>query len=159
MHAFTYIFREPCHTFSNVLQVYNNIINDIAIGKIKMSGPTSFSPLINKAIEIVQREQSYHILLIVHDGAIDNKKETIDAIIRASKYPLSIICIGVGKGPFDVMKEFDDDIPQRDFDNFQFVNFYEVMKHCENEEVEFAKNAMMEIPDQYAYIKQNILKR
>ena len=150
-------FEIPCYTFSNVLQMYNNIANDIALGKIQMSGPTSFAPLINKAIEIVQKENSYHILLIVCDGAIDNKQETINAIIRASKFPLSIICIGVGKADFSIMEEFDDMIPERDFDNFQFVDFYKVMKDCENQEVEFARQAMQEIPDQYAYIKRHIL--
>jgi len=150
-------FEIPCLTFANVLQMYNHVVNEIAFGRITMSGPTNFAPIIRKAIEIVRKERSYHILLIICDGEMNNKSETINAIIEASKYPLSIICIGVGGADFTVMEEFDDEIPQRNFDNFQFVNFYKTMCQCENQEVEFAKNALMEIPDQYNYIKKHLL--
>ncbi len=147
----------PCHTFAQSLDTYRNIISEIANGTIKMSGPTSFVPIINKAIEIVRATKSYHILLIIADGEISDKPQTIDAIVRASKYPLSIVCVGVGKADFSVMEELDDDIPHRDFDNFQFVNFYKTMYNCENMPVEFARHALQEIPDQYNYIKKHLL--
>ena len=78
-----------CHGFGEVIYCYNQIVPNIIL-----NGPTSFAPLIREAIEIVKISGQYHILLIVADGQVDNKKETQQAIIDASNYPLSIVTIG-----------------------------------------------------------------
>lgn len=144
----------PCSGFSDALQCYQNLIPHI-----KLSGPTSFAPLIDKAISIVKQDGGYHILVIIADGLIDDVNETIRSIIEASNYSLSIITIGVGDGPWDMMEKFDDELPERKFDNFQFVEFNKIMNnpHLENREAAFSMHALMECPDQYNYIKNNNL--
>jgi len=53
----------------------------------------------------------YTILLILTDGSIADKTRTIREIIRASKLPVSIIIIGIGKpaDDFKFMRELDAD--------------------------------------------------
>jgi E3 ubiquitin-protein ligase RGLG len=127
----------------------------------KLSGPTSFVPIINEAIRVAQSEGGYHVLIIIADGGIDDAELNTTEIVRASQYAISIIMVGVGDGPWDTMRKFDDEIPDRRFDNFKFVNFHEIVSDplVENVEAAFAMNALQEIPTQYQYIKQNRLIR
>jgi hypothetical protein len=42
-------------------------------------------------------------MLILTDGDIHDMKETIDMIVELSKYPVSLIIIGVGNEDFEKM--------------------------------------------------------
>jgi len=146
---FPFIQDRPCYGVAEVLQRYNEITPLLIL-----SGPTSFAPLIRGAIDIVKSTRGYHILLIIADGEVTSVKETQAAIVEASSYPISIVMIGVGDGPWEIMEEFDDGIPARKFDNFQFVNFNKVMYRSENREVDFAVAALQEIPEQFLLIRK-----
>lgn len=158
-----------CNGFEEVLSRYREIVPNL-----RLAGPTSFAPIIEMAMTIVEQSAGqYHVLLIIADGQVTRsvdtehgqlspqEQKTVEAIVRASKLPLSIILVGVGDGPWDMMREFDDNIPARDFDNFQFVNFTEIMSKnvdTSRKETEFALSALMEIPSQYkATIELSIL--
>jgi len=138
-----------CYGFNEVLTRYNELTP-----RMDLAGPTSFAPIIREAIRITKEQKGYNILLIIADGQVTNVEENMRAIVECSKYPISIILIGVGDGPWDLMEEFDDGLPTRNFDNFQFVNFTEEMTKYGGNEVHFAMSALMEIPDQFLEIKK-----
>ncbi|XP_062203693.1 E3 ubiquitin-protein ligase RGLG2-like [Phragmites australis] len=161
----------PCNGFQEALARYREIAPHL-----RLSGPTSFAPIIEMATTIVEQSGGqYHVLVIIADGQVTRSVDTefgqlstqeqmtVDAIVQASEFPLSIILVGVGDGPWDMMKEFDDNIPARSFDNFQFVNFTAIMSKKisqSKKETEFALSALMEIPLQYkATLELGILGR
>ena len=47
--------------------------------------------------------------MILTDGEISDMYETKDIIVQCSKYPISIVIVGVGNGNFSMMKELDGD--------------------------------------------------
>ncbi|XWS69112.1 hypothetical protein CRYUN_Cryun04dG0151300 [Craigia yunnanensis] len=160
-----------CNGFEEVLARYREIVS-----QLRLAGPTSFAPIIEMAMTIVEQSGGqYHVLLIIADGQVTRsadtqndqlspqEQKTIDAIVKASKYPFSIVLVVVGDGPWDMMREFDDYIPPRAFDNFQFVNFTEIMsKNMDpsRKQAEFALSTLMEIPSQYkATIELGLLGR
>lgn len=150
----------PCNGFPESLKRYRELVPHV-----RLAGPTSFAPIIEMAMTIVEKSGGqYHVLLIIADGQVTRSVDTdvgrlspqeqmtVDAMVKASELPLSIVLVGVGDGPWDMMKQFDDNIPARSFDNFQFVNFTEIMSKNlpqQRKEAEFALRALMEIPLQY----------
>ena len=67
----------------NVIKAYRS-----SLDKIKLDGPTYFSPLIKNTIQIIKENESttsiYHILLIITDGTIHDFKERHCKIILSS---------------------------------------------------------------------------
>lgn len=51
----------------------------------------------------------YHCMIIITDGEIHDMPETKNTIVELSKYPVSIIIIGVGNEDFANMQELDAD--------------------------------------------------
>ena len=132
---------------------------------MNLSGPTSFAPIINKSIEIIKSQaegspdskMSYHILFIIADGSVSDRNQlsTMRSIVEASNYPLSIVIIGVGDGPFDNMVKFDNRLCNNSkFDNLNFVDYNQTTKNTKTPELSFGLKAFMEIPEQYRLIKK-----
>lgn len=140
-----------CQGLEEVLAAYTS-----KIGSVTLAGPTSFAPAIKKTIEHVKanKEREFTFCLIIADGQVNNVKDTEAAIVEASKLPISICCVGVGDGPWGEMYRFDDNLPARKFDNFQFVELNAIaadaMQRNTPIDVAFARAALHEVPEQFA---------
>lgn len=135
-----------CYGFDGIMQAYR----DYAL-KCVLSGPTNFGPLIREACRIARG--SYHILLIFCDGQVTNPRDTADALREACAYPLSIVVIGVGDGPWDDMQMYDDLGAGQEWDNVQFVRFNE-----HEDDRQFACRVLQEVPEQFAHIREHVMK-
>ncbi|XP_038665040.1 copine-3 isoform X2 [Scyliorhinus canicula] len=99
-----------CGGVQGIADAYHN-----CLPQVKLYGPTNFSPIINHvgrfaAVAAQQPKASqYYILLIITDGVITDLDETRQAIVNASKLPMSIIIIGVGGADFSTMEFLDGD--------------------------------------------------
>jgi hypothetical protein len=100
--------------------------------------------------------REYQVLMILTDGIIQDMTDTIDALVEASYYPLSVIIIGIGNTNFAKMEQLDgDEIPlisrkgiKRQRDLVQFVPFnkyegdtnklvYEVLEEIPRQVIEY----------------------
>ena len=138
------------YTINNILVEYQKCLE-----RIVFAGPTCFSPIIKKVIDMINAKNNimeYEILMILTDGVINDMDETIDALVEGSFLPLSVIIIGIGDADFSNMNILDgDDIPlisrkgvKRMRDLVQFVPF----NKFENDAEKLSAEVLEEIPRQ-----------
>uniref|UniRef100_A0A8C3USZ5 Copine-3 n=1 Tax=Catharus ustulatus TaxID=91951 RepID=A0A8C3USZ5_CATUS len=99
-----------CQGIQGIVDAYRQILP-----QIRLYGPTNFSPIINHVARFAAHSlqqgtaAQYFILLIVTDGEITDLDQTRQAIVNASKLPMSIIIVGVGEADFKAMEFLDGD--------------------------------------------------
>ena len=140
------------YTIDNVIKIYRQNLQ-----KLTFSGPTYFSPIINKVINDIKVKNKndnleYNILMILTDGVIDDMEETIDALVEGSFEPLSVVIVGIGNADFSKMVILDgNDIPLVSRNNVNWmrdlVQFIQFNKYKEDEKA-LTKEILEEIPRQ-----------
>ncbi|KAM4762325.1 RNA-binding protein 12 isoform 12-T22 [Cyanocitta cristata] len=99
-----------CQGIQGIVDAYRQILP-----QIQLYGPTNFSPIINHVARFAAHSlqqgtaAQYFILLIITDGEITDLDQTRQAIVNASKLPMSIIIVGVGEADFKAMEFLDGD--------------------------------------------------
>lgn len=128
-----------------------------ALFNVSLAGPTLFAPVINAAAQIASQsldQLKYFVLLIITDGVITDSQETINALVRASNMPLSVLIVGVGGADFKEMEVLDGDkeklhsstgqITSRDI--VQFVPLGETQ--AQGGEISVIQSLLAELPEQ-----------
>jgi hypothetical protein len=131
-----------------------------------MSGPTVFAEVIQLAAaqarskhEAASRigQQSYHILLILTDGAVTDVYQTKETIRAAGDAPLSIVIVGIGQADFSAM-QFLDDFQGQEGGGRDICQFVEFQRH-EFNKLHLTQATLEEIPDQVVdYFQSNGIK-
>lgn len=96
-----------CTGVDGILTAYFTALNSVTL-----HGPTNLAPVIGRIVDFAKNYvngRKYYVQLIVTDGVISDMGETKKAIVAASKYPMSIIIVGVGNADFESMEELDSD--------------------------------------------------
>ncbi|CAM9807249.1 unnamed protein product [Lampetra planeri] len=99
-----------CAGIQGVVEAYQN-----CLPKLQLYGPTNIAPIIAKVAKVAAEEEitgqasQFFILLILTDGVVTDMGDTREAIVRASRLPMSIIIVGVGNADFTDMHMLDGD--------------------------------------------------
>ncbi|KAH1031919.1 hypothetical protein J1N35_044093 [Gossypium stocksii] len=140
-----------------------------ALHTVTLAGPTLFGPVINTAAQLASQATSnditkYFVLLIITDGVLTDIQETMDALVRASDLPLSILIVGVGNADFKQMDVLDADDGRRlesstgrvaTRDIVQFVP----MREVHSGQISAVQALLEELPDQFlAYNRSRNIK-
>uniref|UniRef100_A0A914UZ32 C2 domain-containing protein n=1 Tax=Plectus sambesii TaxID=2011161 RepID=A0A914UZ32_9BILA len=143
-----------CEGVPGLLDAYKK-----AVGIVRPASSACFSHVIfhvAKFAEATMDGDHYHVLLMLTSGAISDMRQTISAIVNASKLPMSIIIVGVGRNDFSAMERLDADRKRlavedkkAERDIVQFVA-YEEFKYSGNVNCnsELAKEVLKEVPRQ-----------
>lgn len=139
-----------CQEITGIVGAYQNCIRSV-----ELYGPTNVAPIINRVAKSAQSAvgtASYFVLLLLTDGVLSDMSDTIDALVRASRLPLSVIIVGVGQADFSDMNALDCDegflsSPRNGTaarDIVQFVPF----RDFKQDPIALAKAVLAEVPKQ-----------
>mmetsp|Transcript_16283 Transcript_16283/g.16215 ORF Transcript_16283/g.16215 Transcript_16283/m.16215 type:complete len:267 (+) Transcript_16283:818-1618(+) len=95
------------NNFADIVQKYLDVLSNI-----KLSGPSYFHNILQKAVDKAKPiidGKLYTIVILVTDGDIDDLPQTVELLQEASKYPISVIVVGVGDADFSNMNSLDSD--------------------------------------------------
>ena len=138
----------------NIKSAYYKFLENIKFNNIKTNLDLIIKQLNEKIKEDIDdyEVREYNVLLLFANNDITNEKEFYNEIILSSDLPISVVVIGLGKGPFtklenaenNFMKLTDKNGNKAKRNNFKFISF----KKQGNNYQKTVKNSLIDIPDQ-----------
>jgi hypothetical protein len=130
-----------------------------ALDSVVMHGPTNFHEIIKLVADFTEvyadpeiGNHKYSVLLILTDGVITDMKQTINEIVRAAEFPMSIVIVGIGDEDFGLMKILDGDeerlysTDERKFASRDIVQFVKFNDYKDKPIQALAAETLAEIP-------------
>ena len=137
-----------------IIEVYKKSLDSVVL-----HGPTNFHEIIKLVADFTEvyadptlDTRKYSVLLILTDGVITDMKQTINEIVRAAEFPMSIVIIGIGDEDFGLMKILDGDeerlysTDERKFASRDIVQFVKFNDYKEKPIEAVAAETLAEIP-------------
>lgn len=154
MFPITQDIDRPSVAKKNINSTYCRFLEDIKFSKIK----TNLDLIIKQFNEKIKEDiddydiREYNVLLLFANNDINNEKEFYNEFILSSDLPISLVIIGLGKGPFtkleNVEKNFwnitDNSGNKAKRKNIKFISFNNLGKNYQRT----VKNSLVDIPDQ-----------
>ncbi|OVA12550.1 C2 calcium-dependent membrane targeting [Macleaya cordata] len=148
---------------NGIMSAYSSALHNVVL-----AGPTLFGKVIDRASQIASQslhnQTKYFVLLIITDGVLTDLQESIDALVRASDLPLSILIVGVGGADFTQMEILDADKGKRlesstgriaTRDIVQFVP----MREVQGGQISIVQSLLEELPGQFlTYMRSRDIK-
>ncbi|XP_054426244.1 copine-7 [Pteronotus mesoamericanus] len=143
-----------CEGIQGLVEAYQR-----CLPRLQLYGPTNVAPVISKvagwaaAEERTGEASQYFILLILTDGVVTDMADTREAIVRASRLPVSVVIVGVGNADFTDMQVLDADAgvprsPQGEPALRDIVRFVPFRELKDASPAALAKRVLAEVPRQ-----------
>jgi hypothetical protein len=96
-----------CDGVNEIISSYRSVMRSI-----EFDNPRNFASVINHVLQLTKNFQDgkhYFVLTVITSGCNSDNADTLDAIVKASAMPLSIIFVGIGNSAFSSLKRLSGD--------------------------------------------------
>mmetsp|Transcript_20763 Transcript_20763/g.45001 ORF Transcript_20763/g.45001 Transcript_20763/m.45001 type:complete len:138 (-) Transcript_20763:679-1092(-) len=88
-----------------------------------LPGPISFQSVVGACSDMAVSRGQVHILVILLGGDVDEFSSSLEALTKAARTPLVVLCVGVGDGPWHGLSQLSTRCEAAGILNFSSSHF------------------------------------